>query len=87
MDSFLMYIPFVVNLVLLFVPKFTGKIVIGLISSILGSIAPVIIGAIALSGHGIGFGNPYIGIDWSVVRISAAMLAFLWVTFFIMVRS
>ena len=86
MDSLLMYVPFLVNLVLLFVPKFTGKIVIGLISSILGSIVPLVIGAIALSGTGIGFGNPHIGTDWGTVRICAVMLAFLWVTFFIMVR-
>ena len=81
-----MYVPFAVNLILIFLPKFTGKIVIALISSILGSIIPVVIGLIALSGRGIGFGNPYIGIDWVTVLISLAMLAFLWGTFFIMLR-
>ena len=81
MYSFIVFLPFIINIVLLFLPKSTTVIIIGLISTILGSVYPAFGLLIGLDGHGIGFGNPPMETDWGFIMIVAAERLFLWGTF------
>ena len=74
------YLPFLINLILLFVKKSKAVIAVMLISTILGSLFPGFGLLFSLSGKEIGFGNPDIGIDWGFVLFFLAELLFLWKT-------
>ena len=74
--SLIPYLMPIINIVCLVLKK--GKIV-SLIATLIGVLPALLLLAIN-GGYGIGFGNPWIGVDWTYTVIMAVYIAFMLAT-------
>lgn len=82
----LVYLPFLINIILLIPRRRKVTVRLGLISSVLGSIWPLF-GLSTSLAIGMKPTTTRLGTDWGTVRTALGMLVFLWVTFVIMLRK